>query len=148
MSSKGKQPTTSSSAATGGSATAVPEGPSEGELVSQRVANISANIFQIPPGVKLDQLDGTNWATWSGMFEAILQLQEAEDVIHYESLPNGTDPAEWLALQKRVKAYLRLYIQADVYSHIASDIDYDTVATKWRHLQDVYGGRTGTTTIC
>jgi hypothetical protein len=49
--------------------------------VITRISNASLTTFGLPSGIALPQLDGSNWAHWSGTLEAILTLHEAEDVI-------------------------------------------------------------------
>src|SRR6202008_4521777 len=93
------------------------------------------------------QFDGSDWSNWSGMLEALLTLHEAEDIFSMMSAPLGIDADEWTSLQRRTKAYLRLYVKPDVYSLIASDIKFLTFKDKWDKLKQVYSGATGSTTI-
>ena len=62
-------------------------------------------------------------------------------------VPVGTPVDEWAQVHRRAKAYLRLYIKPDVYSLIASEIDFPTFKSKWDHLRNTYGGGSGTTTV-
>ena len=103
--------------------------------------------FGMPSGIKLNQFDGTDWSNWSGMLEALLTLHEAEDVFAVTSAPSGIDKDEWDSVQRRTKAYLRLYVKPDVFSLIASDTEFPTFKQKWDKLKQVYGGATGSTTI-
>jgi hypothetical protein len=106
-----------------------------------------STTFGMPSGIKLNQFDGSNWFNWMGMLEALLTLHEAEDVFTITSAPSGVDKDEWNSIQRRTKAYLRLYVKPDVFSLISSDNDFLTFKDKWNKLQQVYGGATGSTTI-
>jgi transposase InsO family protein len=112
-----------------------------------RIGQAYNTTFGMPSGIKLSQFDGTDWSNWSGMLEALLTLHEAEDVFTLTSPPSGTDADEWSSIQRRTKAYLRLYVKPDVYSLIASESEFPTFKQKWNKLQQVYGGATGSTTI-
>ena len=112
-----------------------------------RMSQAYSTTFGMPSGIKLNQFDGTDWSNWSGMLEALLTLHEAEDVFTVTSAPSGIDKEEWDSIQRRTKAYLRLYVKPDVFSLIASDTDFPTFKQKWDKLKQVYGGATGSTTI-
>ena len=114
---------------------------------STRMSAAYGTTFGMPSGIKLSQFDGSDWSNWSGMLEALLTLHEAEDVFSVSSAPSGVDNDEWNSVQRRTKAYLRLYVKPDVYSLIASDTDFPTFKDKWDKLKQVYGGATGSTTI-
>ena len=80
------------------------------------ISNAYNAAFRIPPGVKLQQFDGSNWSDWSGTSEAILTLYKAEDHLHYCTPPYDVDPVEWANVQWQLKAYLCLYMSSGVYS--------------------------------
>jgi hypothetical protein len=107
----------------------------------------SRSTFTIPPGVNLTQFNGSNWVEWSGNIEAILMLCEVEAMLLHSAPPSGFDQDDWTSLQRRTKAYLCLYIKPDIYSLIASDMDYPTFKDKWNKLRDTYGGASGSTTV-
>ena len=81
------------------------------------------------------------------MLEALLTLHEAEDVFAMSSAPSGIDKDEWDSIQRRTKAYLRLYTKPDIYSLITSDTEFPSFKDKWDKLKQVYSGATGSTTI-
>ena len=112
-----------------------------------RLRQAYATTFGMPAGIHLTQFDGTGWTQWSGIIEAILTLHEAEDVFLLTAPPSHTDAEDWDSIQRRTKAYLRLYVKQDVYSLIASDSDYPTFKQKWDKLKETYGGASGSTTI-
>jgi hypothetical protein len=101
----------------------------------------------MPSSIHLSQFDGSNWGDWFGTLEAIITLHEAEDVLMHSSLPTGTDRAEWTSIQKRAKAYLRLYTKPAIYSLIASDTEFPSFKEKWDKLRYTYGGALGSTTV-
>ena len=101
----------------------------------------------MPSGIHLTQFDGSDWANWSGTIEAILALHEADDMFLYNAPPSGTDLAEWESVQRRTKAYLRLYVKPDVYSLISSNTEMPTFKDKWEKLRNTYGGASGSTAI-
>jgi hypothetical protein len=84
----------------------------------------------MPAGITLPQFDSTGWAHWSGILEALLALHEAEDVFVLDTRPSGVDQDDWNSIQRRTKAYLRLYVKQDVYSLIADDTTLPTFKHK------------------
>jgi hypothetical protein len=114
-----------------------------------RISNLSLTTFGLPSGIALPQLDGSNWAHWSATLEAILTLHEAEDVIRISTNPDPANIAAevWDSLQRRAKAYLCLYTKQDVYSLVASEVDFPTFKHKWDVLKVTYSGEAGSTTI-
>jgi len=101
----------------------------------------------MPSGIHLSQFDGSDWNIWSGTLEAILTLNEAEDVLMHSTIPSGASPDEWTSLQRKTKAYLRLYCKPDVYSLIASDTELPSFKEKWDKLKNTYGGASGSTVV-
>ena len=101
----------------------------------------------MPLGIHLTQFDGSSWSTWSGTIEAILTLYEAEDVFVLDTPPSGIDKDKWDSIQRRIKAYLHLYVKPDIYSLIASNMDYPTFKNKWDRLRETYGSTLGSTTL-
>jgi hypothetical protein len=57
------------------------------------------------------------------------------------------EPTDWDSIQRRTKAYLRLYMTQEVHSLIASDHDYPFFHQKWNILKATYGGAFGGTTV-
>ena len=100
----------------------------------------------MPPGTQLEVLSGLNWNTWSGVFQALLQLNDVDDILKHDSLPSGVDSDDWNSIQKKTKAYLRLYCSPDIYSIVESDVDFPTFKAKFNQLQETYAG-TGSTAI-
>src|SRR5712671_7093249 len=94
--------------------------PAAGPDSKDRINNTYSLTFAILPGIKLDQFDGSNWPEWSGIIESILILQEANNLLSLKVGPSNIGSVEWASIQKRSKAYLRLYIKLDIYSLIAS----------------------------
>src|SRR5271170_7190856 len=84
-----------------------------GSTPSMRLSNAYGTTFGMPSGIHLAQFDGSNWNEWSGTLEAILTLHEAEDVFTYVLPPTGVTLDEWESVQRRAKAYLRLYLKPD-----------------------------------
>src|SRR6202158_6036634 len=105
------------------------------------------STFNIPHGIHFPIFNGEDWPNWLGTMEAILVLYEADNVIRHASPPLGVDVAEWNSVHRRAKAYLRLYIKPDIYSHIASEVDYPTFKDKWDVLSIMYGGAVGSTAL-
>src|SRR6201981_3355720 len=137
--------TASANTAVGGST--APATGNTGGSTNGQLSNAYGSQFTIPSGFKLEQFDGTGWAEWSDMIEAIITLQEAEDIITLDSPPTGFDQPDWDSIQRRTKAYLRLYTKTDVYSLISSNTDYPTFKSKWNKLKETYGGVSGSTTV-
>ena len=121
--------------------------PAGGTTSASRIAQAAMGGFHVPNGVHLSHFDGSDWPTWSGTLEAILCLYEADDVIRHATCPAGTDVDEWAGVHRRALAYLRLYIKPDIYSLIASHIDYPTFHDKWEVLRNTYGGASGSTAV-
>ena len=114
---------------------------------SIRIGSTANTTFGMPAGITLPQFDGTGWANWSGILEALLALHEAEDVFLIDECPADVDEDDWNSIQRRTKAYLRLYIKQDVYSLIADDATLPSFKHKWDRLSATYGGTLGSTTI-
>ena len=114
---------------------------------STRVAQSYGATFSIPSGVKLPQFDGTGYAEWAGTFEALLTIQEAEDHLTTDTAPADADQDEWDALERRLKAYLRLYMTAGVYSQISDEASFPNLKDKWDQLKKLYSGASGSTTV-
>ena len=135
------------SAASPTAATSGSTPPTASAGAKDRVNNAYGATFGIPTGLKLDQFDGSDWGNWSSIMEAILTLHEADDILRFEVAPNNIPVIEWESVQRRTKAYLRLYIKPDVYSLIASNTDLPSFKSKWDKLKDTYGGASGSTTV-
>ena len=103
--------------------------------------------FGMPAGITLPQFNGMGWANWSGILEVLLALHEAEDVFLIDECPNNIDEDDWNSIQRRTKAYLRLYVKQDVYSLIANNTLLLSFKHKWDRLSATYGGTSGSTTI-
>ena len=121
--------------------------PASGTSASVRVSNATVSTFAIPNGISLTQFDGLDWANWSNTLEAVLCLHEADDIVRNAAPPAGVDVGEWNTIHRRGLAYLRLFIKPDIYSLIASSVDYPTFFDKWQVLSNTYGGASGSTTI-
>ena len=94
----------------------------------------------MPPGTNLEVLSGQNWNVWSAVITAILQLNEVDAILTYDSCPQGVDNDDWNSVQKKTKAYLCLYCAADIYSTVASEIDFPSFKEKFDRLKETYGG--------
>ena len=115
--------------------------------VESCISNSYNAAFGIPPRVKLQQFDGSNWPDWSGTFKAILTLYKAEDHLCYCIPPFDTDPVEWANVQWQLKAYLHLYMLSGVYSQISDEFAFPTVKDRWDELECLYSGDTSSTTV-
>ena len=112
-----------------------------------RIAGASGSGFNMPSGVNLPHFDGSDWVLWSSTLEAVLCLYEADDVTRHATCPAGVDVDDWAMVHRRALAYLRLFIKPDIYSLIASNVDYPTFFHKWELLRNTYGGAAGSTTV-
>ena len=121
--------------------------PYSARPVESHISNTYNAAFRIPPGVKLQQFDGSNWPNWSGTFEAIPTLYKAEDHLHYCVPPFDADPVEWANVQWWLKAYLCLYMSSGVYSQISDKFAFPTIKDRWDKLKCLYSGDTGSTTV-
>jgi len=137
--------TTPSPSANTGASTASNTNTSTG--TQNHVSNAFDTTFGMPAGIKLDQFDGSDWATWSGILEAILTLHEVEDLLRFIDAPTNITTEQWGSLQRRMKVYLRLYVKLDIYSLITSNTDLPTFKDKWDKLWDTYGGASSSTTV-
>ena len=98
---------------------------------SIRIGSTANMTFAMPVGITLPQFDGTGWANWSSILEALLALHEAEDVFLIDECPTDVDEDNWNSIQRRTKAYLRLYIKQDIYSLIADNATLPSFKHKW-----------------
>ena len=101
----------------------------------------------MPPGTQLEVLSGSNWSSWSGVFSAFLQLNDIDCILTHETLPSGVDSDNWNSIQKKAKAFLRLYCTTDVYSAVESDINFPSFKAKFEQLRDTYGSVGSTSTF-
>ena len=92
--------------------------------------NAYATTFEMPSDIKLNQFNDSNWSNWLGMLKAILILHKAEDIFTLSTTPTGMDKDDWDSVQRRTKAYIRLYVKPDVYSLIASDSEFPSFKDK------------------
>ena len=95
--------------------------------VESCISNACNAAFRIPPRVKLQQFDRSNWSEWLGTFKAILTLYEAKDHLCYCTPPYDADTAEWANVQWQLKAYLHLYMSSGVFSQITNEFAFLTV---------------------
>ena len=136
-------------AGSGGSGTGSAGGGRSSKPASVSAARINAaasSVFIMPPGIQLEVFSGSNWSAWSGVFSALLQLNDVDDVLVHDSLPSGVDSDDWSSIQKKTKAYLRLYCAADIHSTVESEIEFPTFKAKFDQLRETYAG-TGSTAI-
>jgi hypothetical protein len=141
--------TPAASAAAAAAAAAALAAASAGPLAISRFNNSSLTTFLLPSGITLPKLNGANWAHWSQMFEALLTIQEAKDIINLDTNP---DPANitaevWESLMRRGNVYLCLYTDQDVHSLVASNIQFPMFKSKWDALKALYLGQEGSTFI-
>jgi len=86
MSTAPQMPPTST-ATTSGSVASTSAGSISGSAgTKDRVNNAYRSTFRILTGIKLKQFNGSDWANWSGIMEAILMLHEAEDLLRFTSV--------------------------------------------------------------
>jgi len=114
--------------------------------LAARIKTAAGSILYMPSGTQLEVLSGYNWSLWSGVFTALLQLNEVDAILSHTAIPSGVDPDDWASVQKKAKARLRLYCVADVYSTVESDVDFPTFKEKYERLRDTYGS-VGSTAI-
>ena len=112
-----------------------------------RIKTAAATTFSMPPGTQLEVLSGSNWSSWSGVFSAFLQLNDIDCILTHETLPSGVDSDNWNSIQKKAKAFLRLYCTTDVYSAVESDINFPSFKAKFEQLRDTYGSVGSTSTF-
>ena len=106
------QPAVPPTATSGASTAPVHSG---GTSSATRISNANASTFAVPNGIALTQFDGSDWTNWSNMLEAVLCLHEADDIVRHAA-PTGVDVNEWIVVHRRGLAYLRPYIEPDIYS--------------------------------
>jgi hypothetical protein len=121
-------------------------GPSFPPVSAARIKAAAASTFAMPPGTQLNILSGPNWSTWSGIFSAFLQLNDIDDILTHETLPSGVDSDDWNSIQKKAKAFLRLYCAPDVHSIVDSELDFPSFKAKFDRLRETYGS-VGSTAI-
>jgi len=68
-------------------------------------------------------------------------------VFDYLKCPNQVSNKEWSSVQRRTKVYLHLYVKQDIYSLIASDVDFPTFKHKFDRLKATYSGALDSTTV-
>jgi hypothetical protein len=105
--------------------------------------------FGLPMGITLPRLNGANYAHWASTLEAVVTLQESEEIIYVDANPDPANVSlgQWSSLQKRGIAYLCLYIEPDIYSMVASEVEYPTFMAEWDALKALYSGIEGSTSV-
>jgi hypothetical protein len=111
------------------------------------VSQAYSTTFGMPSSIKLSQFDGSNWSNWLGELEALLILHEAKDIFAIKLVPSGVNQGKGNSLQRRIRAYLCLYVRPNIFSLIISDAEFLTFKDKWDKLKQVYGNATSSTTI-
>ncbi|KAN0129951.1 hypothetical protein V8E53_012277 [Lactarius tabidus] len=93
-------PPASGSTTSGGGGSTLPP------VSAARLKAAASSSFSTPPGTHLETLTGQNWNVWSGVISAILQLNEVDPILVYDTCPSPVDSDDWGAIQKKSKAYL------------------------------------------
>ncbi|KAN0141974.1 hypothetical protein V8E53_000436 [Lactarius tabidus] len=109
-----RNPPASGSTTSGGGGSTLPP------VSAARLKATASSSFSTPPGTHLETLTGQNWNVWSGVISAILQLNEVDPILVYNTCPSPVDSDDWGTIQKKSKAYLRLYCAPDVYATVES----------------------------
>jgi hypothetical protein len=83
------------------------------------------------------------------MFEVLLTIQEAKDIIRLDTNPNPANISieQWESLMKRGNVYLCLYTDQDIYSMVALTIQFPNFKSKWDVLKALYSGQEGSTSV-
>src|SRR6266850_933949 len=113
------------------------------KAVSMHLSSTGQLVFNMPAGITLPQFDRMEWHQWAGILEALLTLHKAEDMFDFSTHPNQVSNKEWSLVQRRTKAYLCLYVKQDIYSLIASNVDFPTFKHKFDRLRTTYSGASG-----
>jgi hypothetical protein len=124
-------------AATAAAAAATLAAASAGPLAISRINNSSLMTFSLPSGIALPKLNGANWTHWSQTFQALLTIQEAEDIIYLDTNPNPANiTAEvWDSLMKRGNAYLcvtsqqLVLLKLSVFGYLAFEYSFSSSAS-------------------
>src|SRR6266702_2541222 len=119
---------------------------SSNPVSAMRIKTVAGSILYMPSGTQLEILSGPNWSSWSGMFTALLQLNEIDAILFHATLLSRVNPDDWASVQKKAKVYLRLYCMADMHSTVELDVEFPTFKEKYKQLRDTYGG-VGSTAI-
>src|SRR6266571_3626229 len=64
---------------------------SSNPVSAARIKMAAASILYMPSGTKLEVLSGHNWSSWSGVFTALLQLNDVDAILTHDTLPSGVD---------------------------------------------------------
>jgi hypothetical protein len=67
------------------------------------------------------KLDYSNYSLWKPMMEDILYCKDLYQPIVEEKLPDSVTEEEWRVLNRKAIGMIRLYINHNIFHHVAND---------------------------
>jgi transposase InsO family protein len=100
--------------------------------------------ISFPPALSLPKLDGSNWATWSSSFDALMRINGLRRHITH-NIPIGAAPVDaavqvaWDAEEEVLIGLLMLNLITEVWKQVENMTTYPSVFDKFDRLDTLFG---------
>nr|XP_040249189.1 uncharacterized protein LOC120966742 [Aegilops tauschii subsp. strangulata] len=85
------------------------------------------------------KLDSSNYSLWKPMMEDILYCKDLYEPIGKDKIPTGVTEEEWRVLHRKAIGMIRLYINQNIFHHVANDTN---AYEMWQKLESMYERKT------
>ena len=85
------------------------------------------------------KLDSSNYSLWKPMMEDILYCKDLYEPIVKDKIPTGVTEEEWRVLHRKAVGMIRLYINHNIFRHVANDTN---AYEMWLKLESMYERKT------
>ena len=85
------------------------------------------------------KLDSSNYSLWKPMMEDILYCKDLYEPIVKDKIPTGVTEEEWRVLHRKAVGMIRLYINHNIFHHVANDTN---AYEMWQKLESMYERKT------
>ncbi|RDX84565.1 hypothetical protein CR513_34368, partial [Mucuna pruriens] len=89
---------------------------------------------------RMVSLNGTNYHLWKGKMKDLLFVKKMHLPIFAAQKPESMSDEEWDFEHQHVCGFIRLFVDDNVYNHIASEIDAKTL---WEKIESLYASKCG-----
>ena len=85
------------------------------------------------------KIDSSNYSLWKPMMEDILYCKDLYEPIVKDKIPTGVTEEEWRVLNRKTVGMIRLYINHNIFHHVANDT---SAYEMWQKLESMYERKT------
>ena len=85
------------------------------------------------------KLDSSNYSLWMPMMDDILYCKDLYEPIVKDKIPTGVTKEEWRVLHRKAVGMIRLYINHNIFHHVANDTN---TYEMWQKLESMYERKT------